>query len=176
MPKDSIMVRMIKSDYGMIGLNIENTYKKTDLLLRLYRRVAWCVSDRLDELNEITYESCLGDTETLSYLLNFAPERELGAFQHRAVNAMKSRVLIDLIERAVVKIRDYPDNGGIYYSIIDLKYMNYFKYDEDEILEQLDIERSTYYRKKKEATLLLGYILFGVIMPEYIRNEKVANM
>ena len=175
MPRDSVMIRMIKSDYVMVGLNIDYTYKKTDLLLRLYRRVAWSVSDKLEDLNEITYESCLGDRSTLSYLLNFAPEKELDAFRHRAVNAMKSRVLIDLIEKAVVKIRDYPDNGSIYYSIIDLKYMSYFKYDENEILEQLDIERSTYYRKKKEATLLLGYILFGVIMPEYIRDEKVAN-
>ena len=91
-------------------------------------------------------------------------------------NAMQSRVLIDLIEKAVVKIREYPDNGGIYYSIIDLKFLNYFKYSEEDILEELDLERSTYYRKKKEATLLLGYILFGLIMPEYIRNEKVANM
>ena len=176
MSKDSVVVRMIKCNYGTVGLNIENTYKKTDLLLRLYRKVNWSVSDKLSELNELTYESCLGDKESVSYLLNFAPERELDAFRSRAINAMQSRVLIDLIERAVVKIKDYPDNGGIYYSIIDLKFLNYFMYSEDEILEELDLERSTYYRKKKEATLLLGYILFGLLMPEYIRNEKVANM
>lgn len=176
MVKDSIIIRMIKGDYGTVGLNIDYTYRKTDLLLRLYRRVAWSVSDRLDDLNELTYETCLGDTDTLSYLLNFAPEKELDTFRNRAVNAMKSRALIDLINKAVAKIREYPDNGGTYYSIIDLKFMNFFKYTEDEILEELDLERSTYYRKKKEATLLLGYILFGLIMPEYIRNEKVANM
>lgn len=176
MSKDSVVVRMIKCNYGTVGLNIENTYKKTDLLLRLYRKVNWSVSDKLSELNELTYESCLGDKESVSYLLNFAPERELDAFRSRAINAMQSRVLIDLIERAVVKIKDYPDSGGIYYSIIDLKFLNYFKYSEDEILEELDLERSIYYRKKKEATLLLGYILFGLLMPEYIRNEKVANM
>ena len=176
MVKDSIFIRLIKSDYGVIGLNVDGTYKKTDLLLRLYRRVAWSVSDRFDDLNEITYESCLGDTDTLSYLLNFAPERELDTFRNRAVNAMKSRLLIDLINKAIAKIKEYPDHGDIYYSIIDLKFLNYFRYTEDEMLEQLDLERSTYYRKKKEATLLLGYILFGVVMPEYIRNEKVANM
>ena len=176
MSKNSVVVRMIKCNYGTVGLNIENTYKKTDLLLRLYRKVNWSVSDKLSELNELTYESCLGDKESVSYLLNFAPERELDAFRSRAINAMQSRVLIDLIERAVVKIKDYPDSGGIYYSIIDLKFLNYFKYSEDEILEELDLERSIYYRKKKEATLLLGYILFGLLMPEYIRNEKVANM
>ena len=50
MVKDSIIIRMIKGDYGTVGLNIDYTYRKTDLLLRLYRRVAWSVSDRLDDL------------------------------------------------------------------------------------------------------------------------------
>ena len=176
MSKDSVVIKMIKGDYGTVGLNIENTYKKTDLLLRLYRKVNWSVSDSLSDLNEISYASCLGNSDSVSYLLNFAPDRELDAFRSRAINAMQSRVLIDLIEKAVVKIKDYPDNGGIYYSIIDLKFLNYFKYSEDDILEELDLERSTHYRKKKEATLLLGYILFGLIMPEYVRNEKVANI
>lgn len=76
----------------------------------------------------------------------------------------------------MIMIKDYPDNGKMYYSIIDLRYIGYFQFTEDEILEQLDLERSTYYRKKKEATMLLGYILFGRIMPEHIRSEKVANM
>ena len=58
---------------------MENTYKKTDLLLRLYRKVNWSISDKFDDLNEIAYESYLGDMESLSYLLNFAPERELDA-------------------------------------------------------------------------------------------------
>ena len=53
--------------------------------------------------------------------------------------------------------------------------MNFFKYAEDEILQELDLERSTYYRKKKESVYLLGYILFGYIMPQYVKLEKVAN-
>ena len=101
MVKDSVVLRMIKGDYGTVGLNMENTYKKTDLLLRLYRKVNWSISDRLDDLNEIAYESCLGDMESLSYLLNFAPERELDAFRSRAVNAMQSRVLIVTIEEII---------------------------------------------------------------------------
>lgn len=131
--------------------------------------------EHFEELNAITYESCLGDMENLTYLLNFAPEKELDIFHARAVSAMQTRVLIDLIDKAVITIKDYPDNGKTYYSIIDLKYIGYFQFTEDEILEQLNLERSTYYRKKKEATMLLGYVLFGRIMPEYIRTEKVAN-
>lgn len=176
MARESTVIKMMKNDYSMVGLNIDDTYKKTDMLLRLYRKVYWSMEERFDDLREITYETCFGDTETLSYLLNFAPDKELDLFRSRAVNAMKTRVLIELIDRAIVKMKAYPDCGDIYYSIIDLKYINYFKFNEDEILEQTELERSTYYRKKKEATMLLGYILFGFLMPEFIKAEKVANM
>ena len=176
MPKESSIIRMMKNDYSMLKLNMDNTYKKTDMLLKLYRKVYWSIDERFDDLNNITYETCLGDYNTLTYLLNFAPDKELDTFKAKAISAMQTRLLIDLIGKAVIRVREYPDNGGIYYSIIDLKYMNFFKYSEDEILEELNLERSTYYRKKKEATVLLGYILFGFVMPEYVKTEKSQNI
>lgn len=85
---------------------------------------------------------------------------------------MQTRVLVELIERAAVKIKDYPDNGSVYYSIIDLKYLDYFHYSESEILEQLNPERSNFYRKRKEAKMLMGYVFFGLIMPDYVKEMQ----
>ena len=176
MVRESAVIRFMRADYSVIGLQFENTYKKTDLLLRLYRKTNWGLDEKLDELRELTYDSCLGDMETLSYLMNFAPDREFDLFRSKAVSAMQTKVLIDLIENAMLKLKNFPDGGKLYYSILHLKYMDFFEYSEDELLEQLDLERSTYYRKKKEATHLLGYILFGFVMPQYINLEKVANI
>ncbi len=172
MSKESMIMQMIKGDYSIIGLDAQNTYKKTDILLRLYRKINWGLCDSINDLNYITYESCMGDNESLSYLLNFAPDKELDVFRARAINVMQTRVLIELIDKAIIKIKDYPDNGTIFYSIFDLKYLNRWTYTEDDILEMLELERSTFYRKKKEAILLLGYILFGFIMPEYIEKKS----
>lgn len=167
---------MIKNDYAIHGLVFDDTFAKTDMILKMYRKVVWCNERNFEELDKMTYESCMGDTETLSYLLNFAPDKELDYFKSRAINAMQSRVFIDLINKAVVKMKDYPTNGNVYYSIIDMKYMDRFRFSEEEILEQLDLERSTFYRYKKEATILLGFILFGMVIPNYIVSEKVANL
>lgn len=176
MAKESAAMKSIKDDCTAIGLNLDSIYVKTDILLKIYRKVSWSMNKSFDDLNEITYEGCFGNSDNLCYLLNFAPDRELDAFKDRAVNAMKTRVLVELIERAVVKIRDYPNNGRVYYSIIHLTYLNYFKFTESEILEQLDLERSTYFRKKKEATMLLGYVLFGFILPEQVHKiEKSCD-
>lgn len=176
MRRESVVLTMIKGDYITIGLDADSTYKKMDVLLKLHRKINWCLEESEVELNDITYESCYGSSETMSYLLNFAPEKEMDVFRRRATAVMQTRVLLELIDRAVMKLRDYPMGGQTYYSIFDLKYLNRWTYTEFEILDMLDLERSTYYRKKKEGTYLLGYILFGYVMPDYIKAEKVANM
>lgn len=168
--KESIVMQMLRNDCKLAGVDPDNAYKKTNILLRLYRKINWCLDRRFDELNEITYEKCFGDKETLSYLLNFAPDSELAVFRKRAVTAMQNKVLIELIDKAVTKMKDYPVHGETYYSIFDLKYFNRGNYSELDILDILDMERSTFYRKKKEATYLLGYILFGFIMPDYVKS------
>ena len=175
MAKETAAARMIKDDYAMVGLDVDETFKKTEIILKIYRKVAWCTGEELDELNEITYESCMGDTETLSYLLNFAPDKEMETFRARAINAMQAKALLDLINKSITKLRTYPNNGKIYYSILNMKYMEYFDFDEAEILEQLGLERSTYYRRKKEATMLLGYILFGIMIPKYIIMQRSVS-
>ena len=176
MSTESSVMRIFKYDYMSVGLNIENTYKKTDLLLKLYRKVNWSISGRLQDLDEMTYDGCFGDTESLSYLLNFAPDKELEAFKTLAENVMQTRILIDLIDKSILRVKNYPDTGNVYYSIFDLRYLNRWSYTENEVLEMLNLERSTFYRRKKEATYLLGYIFFGFVMPEYISNDsKVAK-
>lgn len=77
MRRESVVLTMIKGDYITIGLDADSTYKKTDELLKLYRKINWCLEENEDELNDITYESCYGSSETMSYLLNFAPEKEM---------------------------------------------------------------------------------------------------
>ena len=43
---------------------------------------------------------------------------------------------------------------------------NRFKYRESEMLEVLNMERSTYYDRKKEAILLFGLSLWGTAIPK----------
>lgn len=174
MAKESLVMRALKEDYISMGLDIESTCKKTDMLLKIYRKVSWSTKERFDDLNEITYANCMNNSEYLCYLLTFAPDKELDVFESRAVSAMQTRVLVELIERAAIKLKEYPDNGSVYYSIIELKYLGCFCYTEGEILEQLNLERSNFYRKRREAKMLMGYVLFGLIMPDYIKKMSAG--
>lgn len=79
-------------------------------------------------------------------------------------------MILNMIRKAALRIKDYPNDGALYYDIIDLTYLGCFKYPQEAVLEMLDLERSTYFRKKKEAITLIGYILFGRIVPEFGTN------
>ena len=157
---------MLKRKSAYTGIDLERTYKRTAMLLEIYRNINWSVNSGFDEINDITYETCFGDKEALTYLLNFAPDRELDSISTRACDILQTRLLIEVINKAAEKIKGYPALGKTYFSILEMKYFSERDYSEREILTELYIERSTFYRKKKEAIYLLGYILFGFVLIE----------
>ena len=70
-----------------------------------------------------------------------------------------------MVENAMGRIREYPCRGDLYCEILSKCYLSRFKYKETEMLEMMDMERSTYYDRKKEAVLLFGLSLWGNAIP-----------
>lgn len=63
----------------------------------------------------------------------------------------------------------------MYCEILSKCYLSKFKYKEAEMLEIMDMERSTYYDRKKEAVLLFGLSLWGNAIPmlkEFLSEAK----
>jgi hypothetical protein len=61
--------------------------------------------------------------------------------------------MVELVDTAMLKVRDFPYNGEVYFEILSKCYLNRFKYTETELLELLQLERSSYYDRKKEAIM-----------------------
>ena len=61
----------------------------------------------------------------------------------------------------------YVDNGRLYHEILSKSYLTAFRYTESELLEILNLERSTFYDRKKEAVMLLGIALWGYAIPVF---------
>lgn len=75
--------------------------------------------------------------------------------------------MIDLIDKAMSKVYDYYNNGQLYHEILSKSYLTAFRYTESELLEILNLERSTFYDRKKEAVMLLGIALWGYAIPVF---------
>ena len=70
---------------------------------------------------------------------------------------------MELVDSAMVKMRDFPYSPQLYFDIVFKCYLSRFRYTEPELLETLRMERSTYYDRKKEAIKIFGLSFGGVL-------------
>ena len=150
------------------GLKIDRTaiLHKSKMLLMMYRPVVWSVSNRVNEVCESAeYYSGKKMEEALEYLANFAPDIEQERFSVQVRSLFETQWLISLIESAMSKIHGYPENGKLYYEILSKQFLTNDNYNEREMLELLNMERSTYYDKKREAIDLFAICMWGYTIP-----------
>ena len=142
-------------------------YARSKLILSIYRDVCWSAVGRANDIESDLMETCGSALDSaLIYLETFAPDETRGQFEERVQSLFETRWIVELIESTMVRIRDYPVRGDLYCEILNLCYLNRFKYKETELLEILHIERSSFYDRKKEAVLLFGLSLWGTAIPQ----------
>ena len=179
MAKETAALRKHKAKIASLGMDSDAVFHKSKLLLRSYRDVTWAISEHLEEIRDHAYETGGHDIDAgIRYLAEFAPDIEAEKFTERVCCVCETRMYIDLIDRALVRLKDYPVYGRIYYEILDKQYISRFPLTEPEISEVLNIERSVFYTRKKEALHLFGICLFGYTLPELHRlnTDKIPTI
>lgn len=167
MRKESITVRKCKKRMASLGLDIQSAYHRVKLLLKIYRDVVWALSEHTEELQEYAWELGVHDLQSgLCYLENFAPDVDLQAFEEKVCCVVQTRMLVDIIDRALLRLRHYPDRGELYYEILTKQFIHRFNSTEKEMLTELNMERSVFYDRKREALFLFSVCLFGYVIPE----------
>ena len=160
-------IKSINRMYEQMNLSSEDILHKTKLLLSVYRDVVWAtLHDALEVQEDVYY---FGDelTDALVYLEEFVPNTEKAVFEAKVSYMFENKWMIDLIDKAMSKVYDYYNNGQLYHEILSKCYLTAFKYTESELLELLNLERSTFYDRKREAILLLGISLWGYAIPYF---------
>lgn len=141
-------------------------YNRAKKLLTIYRRVCWSAVGRADAVCEDTCYYYGNDLDqTLIYLETFAPEKEKDRFERRIRTLFETRWMLELMEQAMVKVKEFPDQGDIYYDILSNFYLSRSRFTESDMLNILNMERSRYYDKKKEAIMVFGIALWGTALP-----------
>ena len=104
-------------------------------------------------------------------LIDVDPRVEKMRLESRLESLENSKSILVLVDRAMMLLKNYPIEGQKYHDILTKTYMVFVKYSEIEIIEALNISRSTLYRDKKKAINLLGVILWGFVIPD-LKNQK----
>lgn len=143
--KDTITAKNIQKMYEQLCLDQKDILHRTKLLLSVYRDVVWITLNKSANLTEelIYYGDDLNGA--LIYLEQFSPEIERQEFERRVSMLFENKWMVDLIDMAMGKIYDYHNNGKLYHEILSKSYLTAFRYTERELLELLNMERSTFY-------------------------------
>lgn len=119
MRKESSTVQKCKRQMATLGFDSQLAYHRVKLILKIYRDVVWVLSERVEELHEYAWELGAQDADTgLIYLQSFAPDMDLQEFEERVCCVMENRMLVDVIDRALLRLKRYPDRGELYYEIL----------------------------------------------------------
>lgn len=151
-------------------------YEKAKLLLGIYRRACWSAVGRADVLAEdVCYYYGNDLDNALIYLETFAPEKDRQHFESRVQTLFETRWMMELVEQAMVRVKEFPDHGDEYFDILSNFYLSRTKYSESDMLSILNMERSRYYDKKKEAVMVFGIALWGTSLPkmkDFLQESK----
>ena len=101
------------------------------------------------------------------YLETFAPEKEKDCFQSKVESLFETRVLVDMVDTAMLRVKEYPERGNEFFEILSLKYLNRFRYKGRDVWEILNMERSVFFDKKKDAILVFAYAFWETALPKY---------
>jgi len=147
-------------------LNVE-AFHKAKLLLRIYRNVVWRTQEVMYDADAEAYDfggrRIAELADYLSYDFNSDIDKEKA--ESKLLSIAETKFLVDLVDKALLKLNAYPDLGQLYFDILTKQYINKVKYTDAELVETLSIERTQYYKRKKEAINLFGVILWGYIIP-----------
>ena len=81
-----------------------------------------------------------------------------------------------VIDRALLRLKRYPDRGELYYEILTKQFIHRFNSTEKELLDELNMERSVFYDRKREAIFLLSLCLFGYAVPELQEELEMPRL
>lgn len=167
----------IEQLYQEQRLDVLPIYERSKALLEVYRNVVWSLKNSADYMiceTQVTYGKDLD--EALIYLSTFAPEFKRQDFESRVSHLFESKWLIELIDNALVKIRDYPEYGEVYSTILFECYLGKTKTKDVACMQILNLERSCFYQRKREAISLLGVSLWGFELPKVIKELRDPNL
>lgn len=150
-------------------LDPEDSYHRADLILKKYRNIVWAAEGRMEDYQMRAFAYGEHDYAVgLRYLADFAPEADGEQFVSKVAGVMETAELINMVDRALQRVREYPRHGELYFDILNKKYIVRYPYTEDELLDSMGLTRTTLFRHRKEAVYLFALCLFGIAIPELL--------
>lgn len=138
----------------------QTSYHNTKMLLQHYRTIAWALecfpNDVAEELDTpFNYIDQLIDKVDIEMAMG---NRKL---EGRMEGVRKSRLLFDRVNEALTVLKSKPGNGKLLYDVIYMTYIAPEHLTLQEIVDQIEISKRTYYRLRQQAITILSIRLWA---------------
>jgi hypothetical protein len=167
------VVEKYMSNQGGIS---EAEFQKAKRLLNSFKHVLWTINSNIKELDD---ECRATMNEDLAYAVEildkFDYRMDTEKLERKLVANQETRLMANLIVSAIFKVKEYPMLGESYYNVLQKTYLSKDKSRETDILYELDISRSTYYKYKKDAVKIFGYCLWQIIIPNMKKERSTQS-
>lgn len=151
-------------------------FQKAKRLLNSFKHVLWTISCNIKELDE---ECRATMNEDLAYAVEildkFDYRMDTDKLESKLAVNQETRLMANLIVAAIFKVKEYPTLGESYYNVLQKTYISKDKSKETDILYDLDISRSTFYKYKKDAVKIFGYCLWQIIIPNRKKERSTQS-
>ena len=150
------------------GFDPEIIGKKAKTLLTSYRNLSWIINTSSCAVGIVRDKPHTNTNSILQYLNEFSANICRQQFESTVRSYSDIRCISALINNSLLKVRDFPIYGSSYYELLIKCFLSDFKLTEADLLLLLNMERSLFYSKKKEAITLFGCVLWGLELPGLI--------
>lgn len=170
---DSLAFMYIQGMCSAHQLDSTKLLLQSKVLLNCYRRVYWDATNQCALFPVNTQDAHCHQNkdflEAVDYLMQFDPKTGKQATEKAIQLLFETRCMVEMVDTAMLRVKDFPDKGDVYFEILSKRYLGRFRYTEKEILDILKLERSRYYDNKREAMLVFGISIWGGELPKFKR-------
>ena len=143
-------------------LDEDDTFMIMKKLLENYRNALWIHKGIAGTAKAILNGE--GKRQVKQWYMNFKQitrdDQKEAAVDSAIFHVCRTDWIIKAVDMVMDKVNAFCPYGELYHEILYLAYIVEEKITDNDILEKLDLERSTYYRRKREAIFLAGILLW----------------
>ena len=135
-------------------------YHNTEVLLAHYRTIVWvleCVPGELAEELRLPTK----DLDELISRIDFEMAMENKRLESRLNTIIKTRILLERVQEALMVLRKKPNDGEILYRLIYDAYLDPKERIAQELIERAELAPRTYYRMRAEAITIMSIRLWS---------------
>ena len=168
---ESNFINKLQATYEPNAFSKRKMFCDTKLLLNLYSKLQWRVEKSSVAKGSSQVEAAEAKQMNTFIMILLNSNTEINKLERSIQNIENSKFLIILVDKALEMLKNHPDNGERLYTIISSTYSRCKaeRLTELDLTCRLNISRSTLYREKKRAVCLLGTILWGFVLPDFLQ-------